>query len=210
MKPLLLLLVVIAAPFCVFAFENVPDFSEPPPGYQLKNNYRHIDRQNLVKEAPLIKALKFFEYNKAKIENHGYITLIDFSQHSSKKRLYQIGMDSGSVTTMLVSAGQGSDPDHDGNATEFSNENGSHMSSLGFYMTGNEYEGEHGKSLQLHGLSSTNSNAFDRAIVIHGADYVPNGRGWAGRSHGCPAVERSLVGPLIDRLKDGSLLYIFD
>lgn len=196
--------------FLSFASGNPPGFSVPPASYQLKKIYSHIDRQNLVDEAQLIKALKFYEYNKSKIENDGYITLIDFSQHSSKKRLYQIGMDSGNVTTMLVSAGQGSDPDHDGNATEFSNANGSHMSSLGFYLTGDEYEGEHGKSLQLHGLSSTNSNAFERAIVIHGADYVPNGNGWAGRSHGCPAVDRDLVGPLIDRLKDGSLLYIFD
>lgn len=186
---------------------DTSDFSEPPATYRLKHNYAKIDPQNQIREAFLQKALKFFEYNKAKIDNEHYMTLIDFSKPSGARRLFQIDMYSGKVLSMLVAAGRGSDENGDGRATEFSNEDGSHMSSLGFYLTGDEYEGEHGSSLRLFGLSRTNSNVLDRAIVIHGADYVTEDN--AGRSFGCPAVSLKNVGPLIDRLKGGSLLYIF-
>jgi hypothetical protein len=60
----------------------------------------------------------------------------------------------------------------------------------------------------MDGLSESNSNARARAIVIHGADYVKQGLSKMGRSFGCPAVESNRAADIIDRLKDGSLLYI--
>ena len=205
MKSALFFTALLASCF-TFAFDT-SDFSEPPATYRLKQNYAKIDPQNQIREASLRKALKFFEYNKAKTDNEHYMTLIDFSKPSGARRLFQIDMHTGKVLSMLVAAGRGSDENGDGRASEFSNEDGSHMSSLGFYLTGDEYEGEHGSSLRLFGLSRTNSNVLDRAIVIHGADYVTEDN--AGRSFGCPAVSLKNVGPLIDRLKGGSLLYIF-
>ena len=58
-----------------------------------------------------------------------------------------------------------------------------------------------------------NDNAFDRAIVIHGAPYVSpvlaraNGR--IGRSLGCPAVRPAIAHRLIDSMKDGQLLFSY-
>jgi hypothetical protein len=46
------------------------------------------------------------------------------------------------------------------------------MSSLGVYKTAETYNGKHGLSLRLDGLSPTNSKARERAVVVHGADYV--------------------------------------
>ena len=58
-----------------------------------------------------------------------------------------------------------------------------------------------------------NDKAFDRDVVIHGADYVSNDfarvNGRIGRSHGCPAVPTAMARPVIDTLKDGQLLFIY-
>ena len=58
-----------------------------------------------------------------------------------------------------------------------------------------------------------NHNAYDRSIVVHGADYVnesiANSRGWIGRSHGCPAVPSNLSTPIINTIKNGSCLFIY-
>jgi hypothetical protein len=81
------------------------------------------------------------------------------------------------------------------------------MSSLGYYITGSTYVGSHGTSLKLDGMSSTNSNARGRAIVVHGASYVSESSVIQGRSWGCPAVANSLKTKVINMLKNGSLIY---
>jgi hypothetical protein len=99
-------------------------------------------------------------------------------------------------------------------ATHFSNEPQSLASSLGLYSTRQSYVGRNGYSLRMEGLEpGFNDRAFERDVVIHGADYVSedfarkNGR--IGRSHGCPAVPTSIAHPLIDSMKDGQLLFIY-
>ncbi|WP_298648859.1 murein L,D-transpeptidase catalytic domain family protein, partial [uncultured Proteiniphilum sp.] len=99
-------------------------------------------------------------------------------------------------------------------ATSFSNRDGSHQSSLGFYRTASTYKGGNGYSLQLDGLEKgINDKARQRAIVIHGADYcsenVIRSTGRLGRSFGCPALPRELTKPIIDTIKEGSLLFIY-
>ena len=96
----------------------------------------------------------------------------------------------------------------------FSNKPQSHQSSLGFYLTCNLYYGKHGKSLRLQGLEKgINDKAMERAIVIHGADYVSesfiNAYGRLGRSHGCPAIPIDIVDDFINTVKDGALLFIY-
>ena len=98
-------------------------------------------------------------------------------------------------------------------ATTFSNRFQSRMSSIGFYVTGEPYNGKHRYSLKLKGLESGyNSNAFGRGIVIHGANYVSEqivAKGERiGRSYGCPAVAQSVNKQLVDTIKDGSCLLI--
>jgi hypothetical protein len=102
----------------------------------------------------------------------------------------------------------------DNYATSFSNRNGSHQSSLGFYRTGGTYQGGNGYSLLLDGLEEgINDEARSRAIVIHGADYcseqVIRSAGRLGRSYGCPALPRELSKPIINTIKGGSLLFIY-
>ena len=101
--------------------------------------------------------------------------------------------------TSLVSHGKNSGGNY---ATSFSNENGSHKSSLGFYLTENTYQGRNGYSLILNGLEKgINDLAKQRAIVIHGASYsdpsVAASSGRLGRSFGCPALPVSVSKPII-------------
>lgn len=170
-------------------------------------HYTHLDPTHLVAKKLLDHAVMFFEVNKTLIPNQSVMTIVDFTKHSGKQRFYVIDMKTGVVTPAVVAHGKMSDPDYTGYATKFSNVEGSNMSSLGFVLTGATYTGVHGRSLRLNGLSPTNSNMFDRAIVIHGASYVVEGQAKQGRSLGCFALDEDEKDAIIDRLKDGSLLY---
>lgn len=111
----------------------------------------------------------------------------------------------------LVSHGRGSGKEM---ATEFSNDVNSFKSSLGFYVTGNTYSGEHGYSLRLEGQEAgINDHAYDRSIVMHAADYVNEkvvqAKGFLGRSLGCPAVPPAVHKAIINTIKDGSCLFLY-
>jgi hypothetical protein len=147
-----------------------------------------------------------------KLYGNALLTVCDFSLSSNTKRLWVIDVLRKKVLfNSLVAHGSGSGEEF---ANRFSNVPESHTSSLGFYQTGATYQGDNGYSLKLHGLDGAfNSNAFDRDIVIHGADYVStsfaasNNR--IGRSHGCPALPRELAEPIISKIANGSCLFIY-
>lgn len=159
-----------------------------------------------VPKAAVDLAFNYFEANLNSIANRNYITIIDYSRHSSIERLYLINLNTGKVDKLHVSHGRGSDADHDGYAESFSNQPNSKATSLGFFLTAETYYGKHGYSLRLDGLSASNSNARARAIVIHGADYVKKGLPKMGRSFGCPAVDNNIARDFIDKIKNGSLI----
>lgn len=161
-----------------------------------------------VPHSALNETILFYDQNKSSLANQNYFTIIDFAQHSSQKRMYVCNLNTGKVLKHLVAHGKGSDTDHDGYADTFSNAHRSHASSLGFYLVAETYFGKHGYSVRMDGLSDTNSNARDRAVVIHGADYVKEGLPKMGRSLGCPALEKKHTVDVVDRIKEGSLLYI--
>lgn len=169
--------------------------------------YDYLDPQNIVPDKALADAVLYFENNRARISNKNFISVIDYTQNSRENRFYIINMNTGAVWNIHVAHGKGSDPDFDGHATSFSNQSGSLKSSLGFYLTAETYYGEHGLSLRMDGLSPSNSNARQRAIVIHGASYVQNVDRVQGRSWGCPAIALNLRDRVIGLLKGGSLIY---
>ncbi|TZF81158.1 murein L,D-transpeptidase catalytic domain family protein [Pedobacter sp. BS3] len=150
-------------------------------------------------------------YNMQPVGNKNILTVIDFSLPSSVKRLWVIDLVNQKVLyNTLVAHGQGSG---DNMATRFSNNAESHQSSLGFYITDDIYTGKHGMSLHLNGLDQgINSNARNRSIVVHGADYVSqqfiNRHGRLGRSFGCPALPFEFTAAIINTIKGGSCLYI--
>jgi len=170
--------------------------------------YAYVDPSGIVPATPKREALKLYDQMKASLKNPNFLTVIDFSQYSGKKRFYLIDMRSGSVEAYKTAHGSGSDSNHDGYAEKFSNTSGSNASSLGLYRTAETYNGKHGYSLRLDGLSSTNSNARSRAIVVHAADYVNDDTSSkSGRSWGCPALDPSASRRVINFIAGGSLIY---
>lgn len=153
------------------------------------------------------KALAYFNSNTEKIRNRRFIGVVDFAKHSSRQRFWILDVQTGAEHAMRVAHGSGSDPDGDGYATKFSNTHNSHSSSLGFYVTGPLYTGKHGKSMRLVGLSSTNSNALARAVVVHESAYVREANVRQGRSWGCLAVSRTEIANVLASLKGGALIY---
>jgi hypothetical protein len=155
------------------------------------------------------KAAAYFDAHLSIIRNRDWLTIIDFTQHSGRRRFFVINLSDGDVGHLHVAHGQGSDPEHTGYARRFSNEESSHMTSLGFYLVAEPYTGKWGRAARLDGLDSTNSKARERAIVLHGADYVNPNLDKMGRSWGCPAVDLAEIGVLLSRLTGGSLLYAY-
>lgn len=138
------------------------------------------------------------------------LSIIDYALPSTEKRLWVLDLERGRVLFHeLVAHGKQSG---DNEAHAFSNDSGSHQSSLGVFRTGAEYKGGHGVSLRLDGLEAgINDRAAERAIVLHGADYVSEQFaarfGRIGRSLGCPAVRPAIADSLIETIRGGTLLF---
>ena len=145
-----------------------------------------------------------------KVAHRDVVGVADFARPSRIPRFHLVDIAGGKVETLLVAHGRGSDPEHTGWLRRFSNRPDSLATSQGHYVTGAYYVGEHGRSIHLHGLDSTNSNAEERAIVVHAAWYVgPNmvrEHGKLGCSEGCFAVSPSDIPRVLHRLGPGRLL----
>lgn len=140
------------------------------------------------------------------------LSVCDFSMSSNTKRLWIIDLNEKKVLfNSLVAHGKNTGEEF---ATQFSNIESSYQSSLGFYVTENTYNGDNGYSLKLHGMDKGfNDLAMQRAIVMHGADYVSERfaaqHQRIGRSWGCPAVPRELAANIINTIKDKTCLFIY-
>ncbi len=159
----------------------------------------------------LARALAALDRHRAALAHTDVIAIADYAAASRERRFHLVDLASGATTSLLVAHGRGSDPDHSGWLSRFSNEDGSYASSNGAFVTGTEYIGKHGRSLRLAGLDASNSNAESRAIVIHTAPYVSEAMardlGKLGRSQGCFTVTETDLGPVLARLAGGRLLY---
>jgi hypothetical protein len=157
-------------------------------------------------------ACKGYEYllTQNEIQKPGLLTVCDYSQSSNKKRLYVLDLNAGKILfNTYVAHGRNSGNDL---ATSFSNSNNSNKSSLGFLITAETYIGDNGYSLRLDGLEKGfNDNVRNRAIVMHGSNYVNNERAsdgiMMGRSFGCPAVPAAQVRNIVDCIKGGSCIF---
>jgi len=190
-----------------------------------RNNNSHLLIERLKRTTPesvselpstdlLQTALSGYELLKEEqtINRPEIITIIDFSLPSDQERLWVLDLMKAKVLYhCLVSHGRNSG---EVMAENFSNKPGSYTSSPGFYSTGETYLGKHGYSLRLDGLENgINDKARERAIVIHGADYVSpefiKKYGRLGRSLGCPAVPEELSREIIETIKEGTCLFVY-
>lgn len=227
-KRVLILIIILASMQIAGALSNGPiekkedveitDIEPILPSYEtcIENIYCSLDFKGqapneLVFELALQGYFNILSENPED-ENIHILSIADYSLSANEKRLWVIDMKSKTVLyNEYVAHGMGTGEEY---ASNFSNTPQSHQSSLGFFKTGVIYDGKHNMSLKLHGLeNSFNSNAYERGIVIHGADYVSeefiaaNGR--LGRSHGCPAVSQDVKEDLISTIADGSVFFSY-
>lgn len=168
---------------------------------ELKDKMNYSVFKNAVKGASKIKGKPF-----------QFLTVIDFTKPSTEPRFSVIDLKKKKLLYYTyVSHGKNSGKVL---ATKFSNAPNSFQSSLGFFITDTKpYFGNYGYSLRLKGLENRfNSNAYDRAIVIHGADYASkkyiDQMGFLGRTLGCPAIPTELSKEVIDLLSNNSIIFI--
>lgn len=172
--------------------------------------------QVLTPSAPTGIDPELFARAKAALDQHRVyardtIAVVDFSKPSSEPRFHMVDLASGQVESHRVCHGRGSDPAHSGYVERFSNDFGSYATSNGAYVTGDYYEGKYGLSLRVRGLDPSNSNAEERAIVIHNAWYAEDDmiplHGQLGRSEGCFAMSRANQYQAMRRLAGGRMIY---
>lgn len=116
--------------------------------------------------------------------------LIDMSIGSGKNRFFVYDLKKDSVLLSGLVA-HGSCDDGFRTTAKFSNKINSGCSSLGKYKIGGAYFGKFGLSYKLYGLDSANSNAFQRAVVLHEYQCVPEQETDPlpiCNSRGCPMV----------------------
>ncbi len=140
------------------------------------------------------------------------LTVIDYSLPSNKQRMWVFDLRRERLLyNTYVAHGKNSGVNR---ASHFSNIPSSKQSSLGTYITKDTYIGHKGYSLNIQGMDKGfNDNALSRRVVIHGAWYVEpdfiKRAGRAGLSWGCPAIAQTLAKPVINTIKNGSVIFAY-
>jgi hypothetical protein len=173
-------------------------------------NTNHFNLPNLESFKEALKG--FYSLKERGLVQKNILTLVDFSLSSNVKRLWVIDLDTNTILyNSLVAHGRNTGEEY---ANSFSNTNSSFKSSLGFYATGETYNGKHGMSLKLDGLEKgVNDNARERGVVMHAANYVSNSfikcNKRLGRSQGCPAIPEESLKEIVNTIKGKSCLFIY-
>ena len=146
--------------------------------------------------------------------NSDIVFLLDMKVESGKNRFFIYDLKHNKVLDKgLVGHGSGSETGIPGKL-KFSNTKDSNCSSLGKYAIGSSYTGRFGKAYKLYGLDETNSNAFDRNIVLHKYSEIPFEEqiNPICNSLGCPMVNEkffSVIEKLIDNSKKKMILVMY-
>lgn len=144
-------------------------------------------------------------------KNPGILIIVDYTKPSNEERFFVLDL----INKKLVYSVRVAHSKNSGLEIplQFSDDPNSYQSSLGFFLTLKEYNGAYGYSLRLKGLEENiNSNAEDRAIVIHGGNIVEDEYikkfGFAGRSLGCFVLPQYLTKKIIDFIKHKRVLFV--
>lgn len=145
--------------------------------------------------------------------NTQYCFMIDMKIESGKKRFFVYNLKKDSIELSgLVTHGSGK---ANTDSIQFSNAANSLCTSLGKYKIGGSYTGKFGLAFKLYGLDNTNSNAFDRFVVLHSHSCVPNAETAPFpicESWGCPTVAPAFLTQLktyIEKAEQPILLNIY-
>lgn len=162
------------------------------------------------------RAKELLEYCRREGYNTRVALFVDLSRHSGRRRFVAWDMARMvPIFTCLVSHGSGSERSHVRSAyARFSNEDGSHLSSLGRAVVAERYEGRYGVAYRLDGLEATNSNLRSRCVVLHGWEHTTSYPIWPRAtvgSFGCPVLSRRMMARVDELLRQekGVILEVF-
>lgn len=137
-----------------------------------------------IEQSRIIEAYNFCKRNNF---NERYCIFVDFSQHNQTKRFMIYDFDKKTIVYNCYCAhgNDGKSKKLEADKNSFSNQIGSHKSSLGKYRIGkrrviNSVDGMFDVSMynipcyEMHGLEKTNSNAHKRGILIHPMPFMDN------------------------------------
>lgn len=160
------------------------------------------------------KALLARDYIEAHDFNEEFCFLIDMRIASGEKRFFVYNLQEDSIEIAgLVTHGSGIN--NTSNNPVFSNTPNSNCTSLGKYKIGKSYYGKFGLAYKLYGLDKTNSKAFERFVVLHSHECVPNDEVAPQsicESWGCPTVAPAFLTQLqsyIDVSSKPVMLWIY-
>lgn len=158
----------------------------------------------------LKNALDFCTQNEL---NTNHAILVDLTKHSGNYRFFLVNLQN-CDTLLRGLCTHGHCKEFEGRTANFSNVVGSNCSSLGRYKVGEKYTGSFGTSYKLHGLDSSNSNAYERFVVLHSHPCVPNHRQEDDicLSEGCPTISPNLlqrIEPYVDEADKSLLLWVY-
>ena len=158
----------------------------------------------LSRVAERAEALKVF------CRKEGYNTrvalFVDLAHHSGRRRFVAWDLERNvAIFTSPVSHGSGSERSHVRSAyARTSNEDGSHLSSLGRALVAERYDGRYGVAYRLDGIDATNSNLRPRCVVLHGWEHTTSYPIWplaTVGSFGCPVLSRRMMRRLDELLR---------
>ena len=162
------------------------------------------------------RASKLHEFCCERGYNRRIALFVDLSRHSGRRRFVVWDFESQrAILACPVSHGSGSSKSHQRSAyATLSNEDGSHLSSLGLALVAERYEGRYGIAYRLDGLDASNSNLRPRCVVLHGWEHTTSYPIWPRAtvgSFGCPVLSRRRMAE-VDALlmnESGVVLEIF-
>ncbi|KTD51084.1 murein L,D-transpeptidase catalytic domain family protein [Legionella quateirensis] len=190
---------------------STPSFAKPGPDLNTQVQHLSTKAPKLNRNVLKLALTAYTNANKRGAVKKPVLTVIDYSLPSNKQRMWVFDVRNEKLLyNTYVAHGKNSGVV----ANHFSNRESSKQSSLGTYITKNTYIGHKGYSLNLQGLDrGFNDNAYNRRVVIHGAWYVEpdfiKRAGRAGLSWGCPAIAQTLAKPVINTIKNGSVIFAY-
>lgn len=198
--------IVVAAFACTYSHSTSPKRSNHSKGKPASIGY---DADRTRQHANQLEA-----YVKAQQLNSQIAFLVDMRIPSGKNRFFVYDLSAKKIRAAgLVTHGSGSTLD--GDSLQFSNVPGSSCTSLGHYRVGKPYQGRFGLAYKLYGLDASNSQAFNRFVVLHSHACVPEmeiAPLGICESLGCPTVSPSFLQTLaaaIDAAKTSIVLWIY-
>ncbi|MEJ8844127.1 murein L,D-transpeptidase catalytic domain-containing protein [Lacibacter sp. H375] len=203
----ILLIIIIT----IYLFNTVYNKSSPAT---TNKELKKESPENITGKALHAKAVAARQFVKTSNYNQRICFLIDMKIRSGAKRFFVYDLKNNSVLQSgVVTHGRCNERWLIGR--KYGNEPGCGCTSLGKYKIGNAYMGRFGLAYKLHGLDSTNNNAFKRFVVLHAHDCVPENEVWSDicQSDGCPTVSPGFLDDLkamINESKKPILLWIYE